>query len=251
LIRVGNSVALCWLSLAGCHSVLGVEDVELEGGGGGGSDATSSEGVGAGLVSSVGPSGTASSGAQSSASTGGSLCDELPACEGAVPNAFEASPELDGHWNIDRRKVSVKDQQLQLDPDEDVASIRSKSNLNPSSGCAVWISLVDLDPRSIVGMSVGSGTPGTDLLSIFRSGDAIGVSTAGNPGSTLALTEPDATHVLRLRFDGAGSVAADVKSLGGCYQQVGSPASTLGTSPAVSVFQLGNEGKAKLDDFCL
>jgi len=235
-------------ALSGCEAVLGVDDVVLDGAGGAGGAGTgeaATMGVGAGLAVST-------SGTDAAASTGsGTSClPDLPACAGAEPNAFEEPPDLDSRWTIASRRAEVKGKKLELDPDVEVAAIRSKSPVDASAACAVWISHVGSEAESVAGIAVGGALPGTDQLSIFRSGDSIGVSSAGQAGGTLALTDPDARHVLRLRFDGTGTVAADVKSEGGCYQQVGSP---VATSPgqSITVFQLGDDGKSMFDDYCL
>ncbi len=236
------------VALAGCEAVLGVDDVVLDGAGGAGGAGTgeaATMGIGAGF-----PSSSTATDATASAGSGSSCMPELPPCAGAAPNAFEEPRDLDMRWAIASRKAEVKGRKLELDPDDDVAAVRSKDPIDPSTACAIWISLVGSDEQSVSGIAVGGALPGTDQLSVFRVGDSVGVASGGQSGGTLALTDPAARQVLRLRFDGAGTVAADVKSEGGCYQQVGSPVATS-AGQSITVYQLGDDGKSMFDDYCL
>ncbi len=256
--RLALVLALSGSALSGCAALLGVEDVVLDGAGGGGGATSSSEsaslGVGAGFAVSGSASQVASTGTDAVTSTGSGLtCEpDLPPCAGAVGNSFEEDSDLEDFWMIERRRADVKGKKLELDPDESSALIRSSATIATGAACAVWITLLSVEQSSSsAGIAVGSGAPGAEWLSVYRAADAVVTGSQGQVLGSLPLSDPGAPHVLRLRFDGAGSVAADVKSEGGCYLQVGAAAAGAGEPPSVLVFQVGEGGKSQLDDYCL
>jgi hypothetical protein len=252
--RLAAAIALACIALAGCEALLGVDDVVLDdggGGNGGGGDAAATLGVGAGFAVS-GPAASTGTDALASSGSGGVTCQpDLPACAGATPTAFEGPGALAGTWSVDRRKVEVKGNKLEVDPDDEAASMRSMATLDTSVACAVWITLEGPDDdEASAGIAVGDGGPGAEWMGVFRNTDTVVATSRGQAIGTTSVPAGPARNVLRIRADGAGSIAADLKREGGCFEQVAATPIPSG-APSVTVFQVGHNGKSHFDDYCL
>lgn len=259
--RAARLLAICFMlaATAGCEAILGVEDVVRDGEGGSGgagsgtADATVGVGAGFGTTATTttgGPGATTTGDAASSSSTGQPACSgDLPPCPGAAANEFEGPAQL-GEWTIERKKAEIKGGKLELDPDDSLAFIRSKAPIDASGACAVWVAFVGGDPASAVGIAVGDGTPGSEVVAVYRQGETIGATSHGASIGSLAAS-PHGRTQLRIRFDGAGSAFAEAKGdLDSCYEAIGGAVSAAPGPQSVSLFQLGEHGKSQLDDYC-